>query len=107
MTGVYVFHIAAGSYYHYLGSYFVAVAKTGGKDRMLVPWTIIAVNIAIIMLGCATSYVRELSWLRPVLGIEWFSLWVAVHLVSSDIFPYLKSRIRPSQRTAVMTEKAA
>lgn len=107
LTGVYVFHIAAGSYYHYLGSYIVAAARTGGKDRMLSPWAIVGVNVTIVALGCAVAYVPELSWLRPVLGIEWFSLWVAVHLIASDAFPYFKAKLGSNRAPRLVTEKAA
>lgn len=91
LTGVYVFHIAAGSYFHYLGSYFVANAKTKGNDRLIKPVSILAVNLAIIALGYVAIRTPWLNWLSPIIGIQWFTLWVAVHLVSSDVFPFIKS----------------
>lgn len=96
MTGVYVFHIAAGSYFHYLGSYFAANARAGSKDPMLHPLSILAVNVAIVALGFGVARGACLRWLTPVLGVQWFTLWVALHLVSSDIFPIVKRRGLPT-----------
>lgn len=93
LTGVYVFHIAAGSYFHYLGSYFVANARSGGRDALLHPITILLANLAIVGLGSAVARWDALRWLYPILGIPWFSLWVGMHLVTSDVFPVIKRRI--------------
>jgi hypothetical protein len=90
-TGVYVFHVAAGSYFHYLGSYFVANSKTKGKDKLIAPLAILAINGAIILVGYAVAHFESLRWLSPIFGIQWFTLWVAVHLISSDLFPYIKT----------------
>lgn len=90
LTGVYVFHIAAGSYFHYLGSYFVANARARAEDRWLTPLAILAVNLGIILAGYAVARSDSLQWLGPILGIQWFTLWVAVHLVLSDLFPSIK-----------------
>jgi len=89
-VGVYVFHIAAASYFHYLASYFFAGARS--RDALLRPAAIIAVNVAVVTLGWASGFVGLLHWLTPLLGIEWFTLWVALHLIASDLFP----RLRPS-----------
>lgn len=91
LAGVYVFHIAAGSYVHYLGSYFVAHARNGTKDRFVLPLSILAVNLVIIAIGFLASQVEVLRWLEPIIGIQWFTLWVAVHLVASDLFPAIKN----------------
>ena len=90
-TGVYVFHVAAGSYFHYLGSYFVANARTRVKDKWLTFRSILAINAAIIGLGYLVVHQESMHWLSPILGIQWFTLWVAVHLVSSDLFPSIKA----------------
>ncbi len=88
LTGVYVFHIAAGSYFHYLGSYFFARSRS--KDGLLTPLAILAVNLVIVACGYAVAHQSSLRWLTPVLGIQWFTLWVAVHLVASDLFPVVR-----------------
>ena len=90
-TGVYVFHVAAGSYVHYLGSYFVARARTKTNDKLLLPQSILLVNLAIIGLGYIVIHTPVLYWLNPIFGIQWFTLWVAVHLVSSDLFPNIRT----------------
>jgi len=90
LSGVYVFHIAAGSYFHYLGSYFYAQSKAQGRDKLLTPLSILAINLLVIGLGFAVATTRELAWFAPVLGVPWFTLWVAVHLVVSDAFPLVK-----------------
>jgi hypothetical protein len=90
LTGVYVFHIAAGSYVHYLGSYFFANARSKSKDVVLSPPIIVAVNVAIVVLGYFVVRTDSLQWLSKVLGTQWFTLWVALHLVSSDLYPYFK-----------------
>lgn len=100
LTGVYVFHIAAGSYFHYLGSYFVGHGRSDGRDRLLQPIAIVAINVAVIAVGCGVAYLEPLRWFRPLLGIEWFTLWVAVHLVASDLFPAVKRWRNPPQREA-------
>jgi len=91
LFGVYVFHIAAGSYAHYLGSYFYAMSRSQGKDRWLTPVAILFTNGLIIGIGFLVANFHDASWLDPILGIQWFTLWVAVHLVASDVFPYFKS----------------
>ena len=91
LNGVYVFHIAAGSYFHYLGSYFVANARSNSKDAWLTIQSILLINLAIIALGYFVAHSESLNWLSPILGIQWFTLWVALHLVSSDLFPSVKS----------------
>jgi hypothetical protein len=87
-VGVYVFHIAGASYFHYLGSYFFGRART--SDPLLRPVAIVAVNLAVILVGWASGFISWLRWLTPLLGLEWFTLWVALHLVGSDLFPRLR-----------------
>ncbi len=101
LTGVYVFHIAAGSYFHYLGSYFVAHARSAGRDPLVNPLAILAINVAVVALGYAVATTEALRWLRPILGVPWFTLWVAVHLVTSDLFPAIK-RWRSPTKSAEM-----
>jgi hypothetical protein len=90
LTGVYVFHIAAASYFHYLGSYIYAFERSSGRDRFLTPLAIVGVNAGLVLLGWLAARYVALAWLVPVIGIQWFTLWVALHLVSSDLFPAFK-----------------
>ncbi len=91
LAGVYVFHIAAGSYYHYLGSYAYAASRSRGRDRLLTLAPILGIHAVVFTLGilCARY---DLWWLSPILGVQWFTLWVGVHLVASDLFPLVRSR---------------
>ncbi len=90
LAGVYVFHIAAGSYFHYLGSYFMANGRGGSHDVSLHPFTILAVNLAVIGAGIAVAHLPGLGFLGPILGVQWFTLWVGLHLVASDLFPVIR-----------------
>lgn len=91
LAGVYVFHIAAGSYFHYLGSYFFAASKAHKTTKASTYLSILAVNLGVFALGYLTMTQPWMKWLNPILGVEWFTLWVAVHLVASDLFPWLKT----------------
>jgi hypothetical protein len=95
-VGVYVFHIAAASYFHYLGSYFFGHARK--RDVFLNAVPVLAVNVVVIGLGYGASNWSALRWLHPLLGLEWFTVWVALHLMGSDIFPYLKRLHETSAR---------
>lgn len=91
--GVYIFHIAAASFYHYLTAYFFAESHSASRNnRMLRPLSILCVNVAVIALGLAAAWLPTLRWLRPLFGLEWFTLWVAFHLAASDLQPFWKKR---------------
>lgn len=87
-VGVYVFHVAAASYFHYMGSYFYGRGRA--RDPWLHPIAIAAVNLIVILLGYASGFLPAFRWLMPLLGVEWFTLWVALHLAASDIFPFAR-----------------
>jgi hypothetical protein len=90
--GVYVFHIAGAGFFHYLGSYAFGRERTG--DRWLGVAPIVAANLAIIALGWAVSGGVSSAPIRlvftPVLGVSWFTLWVAFHQGASDLLPVWK-----------------
>lgn len=90
LKGVYAFHIAAGSYFHYLGSYFYGIGQSRGEDKILHPATILVIHVAIFLLGFWTSHNEPIPWLEPILSPAWFTLWVAFHLVMSDFFPMIR-----------------
>ncbi|HJP82209.1 MAG TPA: hypothetical protein VJ835_01785 [Fimbriimonadaceae bacterium] len=90
LSGVYIFHIAAGSFLHYLGSYFFAISKTPVAHKASTVALIVLVNAAVILVGAVVCSQAAFWCLTPVLGLQWFTLWVALHLVSSDLFPMLK-----------------
>ncbi|MBS1821347.1 MAG: hypothetical protein JST61_05150 [Acidobacteria bacterium] len=90
-VGVYIIHIAAASFYHYLSAYFYAESSIGrGKDHALKPLSILTINVATIGIGLVVAWLPQLKWLRPLAGLEWFTLWVALHLAASDLLPFWK-----------------
>ena len=93
--GVYVFHVAGASFFHYLGSYAYGHARSS-RDRWLRPVQVAALNLAIIAICCAAAWLPSLHVLSPLLGLEWFTLWVAAHLAASDLLPVWKKLARPA-----------
>jgi hypothetical protein len=87
-VGIYVFHIAGASFFHYLSSYFYA----NGRSRLTRPAVIIGINAAFLGAGYGVAHFKALGWASIWLGPEWFTLWVALHLVSSDLMPYWRRR---------------
>jgi hypothetical protein len=93
-VGVYIFHIAAASFYHYMTAYFFAESSaTRRQDHALSPAAILLVNAGTMAAGCAVGWLGWMRWLQPVLGVEWFTLWVALHLAASDLMPWWKRRL--------------
>jgi hypothetical protein len=87
-VGIYVFHIAGASFFHYLSSYFYA----NGRSRLTQPAVIVGINAAFLGTGYGVAHSKALGWASIWLGPEWFTLWVALHLVSSDLMPYWRRR---------------
>ena len=83
-VGIYVFHVAGASFFHYLSSYFYA----SGRSRMTQPSVIVGVNVAFLCAGYAVGHVALLGWASVWLAPEWFTLWVVLHLVGSDLLPW-------------------
>jgi hypothetical protein len=102
-VGIYVFHIAGASFFHYLSSYFYA----SGRSRLTQPRAIVAVNVAFLGAGYAVAHVRALGWASVWLAPEWFTLWVAIHLVGSDLLPWWR-RIAgaPAQQAQLIRERS-
>jgi FtsH-binding integral membrane protein len=98
-TGVYVFHVAGASFFHYMGSYAFGRYRT--RDRLLAIGPILVVNLVVIVLGWVVAAAwsnpanQVVQWaLTPVLGIGWFTLWVALHLAASDLLPGWRKRAK-------------
>ena len=92
-VGVYIFHVAGASFFHYLAGYFYAESRNAdGRDRLLTAAGVAGINCAVIVAGVAIVWIPWLAWLRPVFGLEAFTLFVALHLGASDIFPWWKRR---------------
>jgi hypothetical protein len=91
--GVYVFHVAGASFFHYLGSYAFGHAKNG-RDKWLLPLRIGLLNLAIIAFCSAVAWLPSLHRLSPLVGLERFTLWVAAHLAASDLLPAWKKLVQ-------------
>jgi hypothetical protein len=89
-TGLYVFHIAGASFFHYFGSYAFGMARSTA-DRWLKLVSILAINAAVICIGLIS--VRFLAWSKPITGVEYFTFWVALHQLSSDLFPRFRKKV--------------
>ena len=98
-VGIYVFHIAGASFFHYLSSYFYA----RGRGWLTRPVTVVGVNITFLCAGYAVAHVGTLGWASIWLAPEWFTLWVALHLVASDLFPWWR---RLSERSTAEVQVA-
>jgi hypothetical protein len=97
--GIYVFHVAGASFFHYLGSYAYGESHSHG-DPLLRPLSVLGVNLAIIWICWAAVRLPQLNWLSPIVGLEWFTLWVAAHLAASDLLPFWKRRAFASSSIA-------
>ncbi|MFN7139681.1 MAG: hypothetical protein ACK4UN_10100 [Limisphaerales bacterium] len=90
--GVYVFHIAVASFYHYFRSYGFALRRQFSQEQVTrYVNTIVSVNVAILGIGLFSVY-REQPLLQPVFDVTNFTFWVGLHLVASDLFGFLRSK---------------
>ncbi|MDE3106197.1 MAG: hypothetical protein KGK08_13590 [Acidobacteriota bacterium] len=88
-VGVYILHIGAASFYHYLSSYFFAESNPN-RPRIwsLSTTSILLINTAVISAGIACAWLPALRSLAPILGVSSFTVWVALHLAASDLLPW-------------------
>jgi hypothetical protein len=90
-VGIYIIHIAGASFHHYLAAYFYAESRDSQHtDPTLRPTSILSINAAMLAFGLGVAWLPKLSWLRPLFGLQWFTLWVALHLAASDLQPLWK-----------------
>ncbi|WP_263358419.1 hypothetical protein [Acidicapsa ligni] len=90
-VGVYVFHVAGASFFHYLGSYSYGNGYRRTDRWLQIGW-IVTMNVVFLCVGYAVAWLPSLGWLTPVIGLEWFTFWVAAHLAASDLLPIWKHR---------------
>jgi len=93
--GVYVFHIAMASFYHYLRAYEYACrmgAAQGQPVSKMFVLRILAVNVGVIVIGYVlTNYFAEAPT-KFVFDVSYFTFWVGLHQFASDVFNLLKRR---------------
>lgn len=93
--GIYVFHIAMASFYHYLRSYDYAcrmgISRGQPVNKMFVPG-ILAVNVSVIAIAYGlTNYFADAPT-RFVFDVSFFTFWVGLHQYASDVFNWLKRK---------------
>ncbi|QDV31269.1 hypothetical protein Spb1_32130 [Planctopirus ephydatiae] len=105
--GVYGFHVAGASFYHYTRAYAFGIARQStGSTKLIDLWLsiprILIVQMMVISIGVLIGYawpVKPLSLASPemlalLLSAIWapqfFTVWVGWHLLSSDVFPYYR-----------------
>jgi hypothetical protein len=93
--GLYVFHIAVASFYHYFRSYAFALRRLPASRIRSYFHVIVLVNLLLIVAGCWIAWHPEWRWGQPLFGLSFFTFWVGLHLISSDIFTALKKYRQP------------
>ncbi|MDQ5936808.1 MAG: hypothetical protein QG574_4144 [Cyanobacteriota bacterium erpe_2018_sw_21hr_WHONDRS-SW48-000092_B_bin.40] len=93
--GVYVFHIAMASFYHYLRAYGYArrigISKGKPVGKMFLPG-ILAINFGVIGVGYVLSNYFADAPTRYVFDVSYFTFWVGLHQYASDVFNWLKRK---------------
>ena len=92
--GLYVFHIAMASFYHYFRSYGFALRnmKPNGITGYLLK--MVAINLVLIALGVWVAWHPAWRYAHYLFGLPYFTFWVGLHLISSDIFSGLRAGLR-------------
>lgn len=98
--GVYVFHIAMASFYHYFRCYDFAATARGAANYAKYIRNVWIVNLLVI--ACAWT-ILQFEWLKPVsliADVTFFTFWVGLHQFSSDMFNYFKARLAARSKPA-------
>jgi hypothetical protein len=86
--GVYTFHVAAASFYHYFRSYHFGALGETNKTRY---WSeVFIVNLLVMTLGYIILHFVAVPGLTYLFDPFWFTTWVALHLICSDVFPFFR-----------------
>ncbi len=84
--GVYVFHVAVASFYHYFRAYGFALRKMVSPSQTSVAVGIfVLVNVAMIGIGFLSMHQNE-PGLARLFDVRSFTFWVGLHLLASDLF---------------------
>jgi len=92
--GLYVFHIAVASFYHYFRSYGFALRKMRREDFGGYLLAVVFVNLALIALGVWVAWHPAWQYAHYIFGLPYFTFWVGLHLLSSDIFSGLRRALK-------------
>jgi hypothetical protein len=93
-NGLYVFHIAIASFYHYFRSYNFAAHRLRQKSAPAISRTvanqylitILMVNGLMVGLGTQFIWNESLPLVNLFFDVRFFTVWVGLHLVASDGF---------------------
>ncbi len=102
--GLYVFHIAVASFYHYFRSYAFAMRRLPAVRVRSYLHVIVLANLLLIVAGCWIAWHPDWRWAQPLFGLSFFTFWVGLHLISSDIFTALKLRLGSNPQQAITGE---
>jgi hypothetical protein len=95
--GLYLFHVAFASLYHYFRSYYFARNKptppSSTQTHRLSLTNILIVNVACIMLAFVSlQYSNPFPLLTFLVDPQYFTVWVLLHLIASDLYPKFNKR---------------
>jgi hypothetical protein len=95
--GIYVFHIALASFYHYFRSYdFAGRMMRDTKRGANFLYGVVAVNLAVIAIAFSVVHLAVLAPLALIFDVAYFTFWVGLHQFSSDAFGYLRTYWKPA-----------
>lgn len=82
--GVYGFHVAAASFYHYARAYAVPLQRQAVEQ-----WPrfrdILLINLVFVAFGWMTGMDDQAKAVHPIWDPRWFTVWVLWHLLTSDL----------------------
>lgn len=92
--GLYVFHIAVASFYHYFRSYGFALRKMRPENFGRYLLLVAAVNFTLILAGSWVAWHPQWKAAQFLFGLPYFTFWVGLHLISSDIFSAMRAGLK-------------
>jgi hypothetical protein len=99
--GIYVFHIALASFYHYFRSYdFAGRMMRNTKRGASFLIGVAVVNLAVIAVAFTVVHLAALASLAVIFDVAYFTFWVGLHQFSSDVFGYLRNSFKPAPQQA-------
>lgn len=95
--GIYVFHIAMASFYHYLRSYDFAwrmgISRGQPSKKGFLPG-VVGVNLAVLGIGFMLVNYLPKAPSKYLFDVSYFTFWVGLHQYASDCFNWLRRRIQ-------------
>jgi hypothetical protein len=101
--GLYVFHIAVASFYHYFRAYGFALRKMPRKNCGGYLLVVAVVNLVLIAIGVCVAWHPAWRYAHYLFGLPYFTFWVGLHLISSDIFSGLRAGLKIASAPVTVT----